>query len=300
MLSVGRRACKPKKLRRVTLTRTMVPVPAKPVMTGADGTDLPLTPKEVYRYRYIMEILHKNEPDICRELIAHEQAAAANLTHKATTVKIQRQYGRGKTQFFAYLATTDKERILELTQAKGVEEIISNGKNRTRFFANLPSEVKYNAIRNWQKEREGRKLFESSTKPPPSELAKYALCQGAPMVGFGFVDNFFMISIGGTIDVTFGIYFSTMMAAGLGNLCSNILGLGIADHIEAASGRMGIPAPKLSERQREMTSVRVSGFAGIITGVTIGCLLGLIPCLFIEDKADKATVTNDAEPSANT
>lgn len=59
-----------------------------------------------------------------------------------------------------------------------------------------------------------------------------------PMVGFGFVDNFIMLTAGDAIDVTFGsaLQISTLAAAGLGNLVSDVAGLGLSSTIEVKSG----------------------------------------------------------------
>ena len=47
------------------------------------------------------------------------------------------------------------------------------------------------------------------------------------MVGFGFADNAIMIVAGDRIDATLGVRlgFSTLAAAGLGNLISDVAGI---------------------------------------------------------------------------
>lgn len=61
-----------------------------------------------------------------------------------------------------------------------------------------------------------------------------AVRHAIPMVGFGFADNSIMIIAGEGIDTTIGAVFhlSTMAAAGLGNLFSDVLGLGLSNTIE--------------------------------------------------------------------
>lgn len=51
---------------------------------------------------------------------------------------------------------------------------------------------------------------------------------GVPFIGFGFLDNFFMIIAGDYIESSIGVYMaiSTMAAAALGNTISDIFGLG--------------------------------------------------------------------------
>ena len=57
-----------------------------------------------------------------------------------------------------------------------------------------------------------------------------------------------------TIGVSLGI--STMAAAGLGNLISDLAGLGLADQVEVACLALGIPNPNLSPSQRTHRSSR--------------------------------------------
>ena len=57
------------------------------------------------------------------------------------------------------------------------------------------------------------------------------------MVGFGFIDNFFMLIAGDAIDESFGatLVISTMAAAALGNWVSDMLGLGLSNSIEVCA-----------------------------------------------------------------
>ena len=57
-----------------------------------------------------------------------------------------------------------------------------------------------------------------------------------------------------TSGVSLGI--STMAAAGLGNLISDLAGLGLADQVEAVCLALGIPNPNLSPSQRTHQSSR--------------------------------------------
>ena len=186
------------------------------------------------------------------------------------------------------LSDVDKARVLILTGHKDAQRVGESKVGRTSFFAGLEPETRYNALKTWQKEREESLTSQEnpqhspvndSQSIPKKQLWRVFLCQAAPMAGFGFADNFLMISFGETIDANFSLYVSTMAAAGLGNLCSNIVGLGLADWIEHASTKMGIPAPELSVAQREAPLVRGIAFAGTACGVTLGCLLGLCPLM---------------------
>ena len=128
----------------------------------------------------------------------------------------------------------------------------ARGTGRTAFFAALDGTVKYESLAKWNSERQESAGPDAGIAGPASldladagtrrELFRLCVSQGLPMVGFGFADNFLMIVFGETIDAQFGVYVSTMAAAGLGNLCSNIAGLGLAEYIEQTSEKMGVPA----------------------------------------------------------
>eukprot|EP00928_Gymnodinium_smaydae_P008387 TRINITY_DN13058_c0_g2_i1.p1 TRINITY_DN13058_c0_g2~~TRINITY_DN13058_c0_g2_i1.p1 ORF type:complete len:306 (-),score=67.45 TRINITY_DN13058_c0_g2_i1:229-1146(-) len=206
---------------------------------------------------------------------------------KVARAKKARLSGQGKTMLFAYLSLADKARVLKLTGASGAEEVGARKSGKTAFFAALPGPVKYDALRAWQQERDSADRHEQSSAPPTNQqLLRLAMINGAPMVGFGFADNFLMIVFGASIDAHLGMYFTTLAAAGLGNLMSNIVGLGLADYIEHGATRFGFPDPQLSSTQRAMLSARVAGVSGTIFGVTVGCLLGMAPLLMLPHDED--------------
>ena len=68
-----------------------------------------------------------------------------------------------------------------------------------------------------------------------------------------------------TIGVSLGI--STMAAAGLGNLISDLAGLGLAHQVEVLYRSLGIPDPHLSPSQRAHRSSKW-------TGLLVSCCLG--------------------------
>ena len=165
----------------------------------------------------------------------------------------------------------------------------------------------------------------AALKPTRAQLATLALASGLPFVGFGFADNAIMIMVGDQIDSSLGVRFgiSTMAAAGLGNLFSDVVGISLvrrarhAPHsshaqglrhamrapylrrsltsarpcsaivqgevIEACVARF-ITAPPLSPEQLNMRQTRlVKGSANAI-GIAIGCLIGMFPLLWINDR----------------
>ncbi|XP_032414106.1 transmembrane protein 65-like isoform X1 [Xiphophorus hellerii] len=142
--------------------------------------------------------------------------------------------------------------------------------------------------------------------PPTSAQLRYVLLHNAiPFVGFGFLDNCIMIVAGTQIELSIGVVLgiSTMAAAALGNLVSDLAGLGLAGYVEALASRLGMQIPELSPKQADMWQTRVSCHTGKAIGVGIGCILGMFPLLFFSDDDEKKegqTETKDEIPPAPT
>ncbi|XP_019771720.2 transmembrane protein 65-like isoform X2 [Dendroctonus ponderosae] len=123
---------------------------------------------------------------------------------------------------------------------------------------------------------------ESVPRPTTRNLIDIAIANSIPFVGFGFLDNFFMLFFGDYIDLYLGSYFclTTMGAAALGNTLSDIIGIGSAFYVERMANRVGFSPPKLSPVQMDMNCSRNAANFGRVLGVTIGCFLGMCPLLF--------------------
>ena len=127
------------------------------------------------------------------------------------------------------------------------------------------------------------------------QVLKLCLISGVPFVGFGIVDNGIMIVAGDAIDNTLGVALgiSTLAAAGLGNLISDVAGIGAGDVIERWCVRMGVKEPPLSALQLASDAVRKARTVGSVGGIALGCLIGMFPLLFIDDR--KALYFKDEE-----
>uniref|UniRef100_A0A8C7MWS4 Transmembrane protein 65 n=1 Tax=Oncorhynchus kisutch TaxID=8019 RepID=A0A8C7MWS4_ONCKI len=77
-------------------------------------------------------------------------------------------------------------------------------------------------------------------------------------------------------------------AAALGNLVSDLAGLGLAGYVEVLASRLGMQVPDLTPKQADMWQTRVSSHMGKGIGVTIGCILGMFPLLFLGDDEDES------------
>lgn len=139
-----------------------------------------------------------------------------------------------------------------------------------------------------------KKIAASVPRPTTKNLVDIGIANSIPFIGFGFLDNFFMLFFGDYIDLYLGSYFclTTMGAAALGNTLSDILGIGSAFYVERLANKIGFTPPKLSPIQLDMNCCRNSANAGRVLGVTLGCLLGMCPLLFrrkeeTEEKEEK-------------
>ncbi|XP_047419373.1 transmembrane protein 65 isoform X3 [Sciurus carolinensis] len=127
-------------------------------------------------------------------------------------------------------------------------------------------------------------LFQSAFNSLNMEFSSFPVFihNAIPFIGFGFLDNAIMIVAGTHIELSIGIILgiSTMAAAALGNLVSDLAGLGLAGYVEALASRLGLSIPDLTPKQVDMWQTRVSTHLGKAVGVTIGCILGMFPLIF--------------------
>lgn len=133
----------------------------------------------------------------------------------------------------------------------------------------------------------GLQTDKDAARPESSDLLKLFFVNAIPFVGFGFVDNFIMIAAGDYIEYVFATFcLSTMASAALGNTVSDIVSMVAAGHIERGCETNGLKPPNLSKAQMEMNSSKTYAQWGKIVGITIGCLLGMCPLLFMGKKED--------------
>ncbi|NWQ80848.1 TMM65 protein, partial [Columbina picui] len=106
-----------------------------------------------------------------------------------------------------------------------------------------------------------------------------------PFVGFGFLDNAIMIAAGTQIELSIGVVLGISTMAGKSKIicCSSSL----AGYVEALASRLGLSIPDLTPKQADMWQTRLSAHLGKAIGVTIGCILGMFPLLFIGDEEEK-------------
>jgi GAF domain-containing protein len=128
---------------------------------------------------------------------------------------------------------------------------------------------------------------EVALEPDFATLKLIALTQSIPFVGFGFMDNAILIIAGDAIDTSLGVMLgiSTMCAAAIGNIISDVAGIMMGTVIEDfCANVLKLPLPNLSTAQRQLRSVRFANQFGTMVGIVIGCVIGMFPLLFIDTK----------------
>ncbi|TMW67632.1 hypothetical protein Poli38472_011252 [Pythium oligandrum] len=123
----------------------------------------------------------------------------------------------------------------------------------------------------------------SNARPSNYQLKLLMLSSAIPFIGFGFVDNIIMLAAGDMIEDHFHeTYHITMLcAAALGNTVSDVAGLSLGGIIESFVRRIGIPDPHLSKAQARMAITHWCNFFASAGGITLGCILGMFPLLFM-------------------
>jgi hypothetical protein len=122
--------------------------------------------------------------------------------------------------------------------------------------------------------------------PSGTKLRRLAVFTCVPFIGFGFLDNAIMILAGDQIDATFGamLGLSSLAAAGLGNLVSDVVGIQAGDVIQRWATAAGLPEPGLTPGESKTGSARLVGVLASMVGISLGCVLGLSPLLVMEDE----------------
>ncbi|GFH48335.1 hypothetical protein CTEN210_04811 [Chaetoceros tenuissimus] len=122
------------------------------------------------------------------------------------------------------------------------------------------------------------------TLPTDFQLRAHYISNSIPFVGFGIVDQTVMIQAGNAIDCTLGVTFglSTLSAAAVGGLISNVSGILCGGTLENFAKKAGLPNSNLTAAQRNLPFVKRNRLLSQAAGVLFGCTLGLVNLLFID------------------
>jgi len=124
--------------------------------------------------------------------------------------------------------------------------------------------------------------------PRVKDFLKRFIKKSSKMIMFGFIDNFVMIVAGDYIDqniaVTFGM--STMAAAGIGNMISDMAGEEAGEALDSAIEKLGLDVEDVSDEEMEAAPrwMRFMDERAGTFGVAIGCIIGMAPLLFKEQE----------------
>lgn len=102
-----------------------------------------------------------------------------------------------------------------------------------------------------------------------------------------FVRQGIMIAAGEFLEINLGatLAISTMAAAAIGNLISDVVGLGAGGVIEAGAARYGVQVPEtLTAAQLTGRAAAYTRHAANVVGITLGCILGMFPLLFYDEE----------------
>jgi hypothetical protein len=121
-------------------------------------------------------------------------------------------------------------------------------------------------------------------EPTKEQLRNHFIANGLPMIGFGVMDQTVMIQAGNAIDCTIGVSLglSTLTAAAVGGLLSNLSGVLFGGTLETLAKAWGLPASNLSAAQRSLPRVKKGRLASQALGILFGCTLGLLNILLID------------------
>lgn len=175
------------------------------------------------------------------------------------------------------LSTREISYMFNVNESKGIKIAQKLSPSTRREL----SEIKKKLSNCYSVKPDTQELIE----PTSNDLKIHALTCGIPFIGFGIMDNAILIWAGDQIDTHLGVIFgiSTLCAAAIGNIVSDIAGVGLGAYIEDfCATKLSLPKVNLSSAQRNLRSVRFAGQIGNMIGLTIGCIIGMFPLLLID------------------
>uniref|UniRef100_K3WVB1 EF-hand domain-containing protein n=1 Tax=Globisporangium ultimum (strain ATCC 200006 / CBS 805.95 / DAOM BR144) TaxID=431595 RepID=K3WVB1_GLOUD len=196
-------------------------------------------------------------------------------------------------------------RVMQLTNRKQLDD-----KFVEHFFLEADKDkdglLNKHEFRAFLASRFSLKVFQASdtnqsvARPTNEQLKLVMIASAIPFVGFGFVDNIIMLAAGDMIEDHFhaAYHISMLCAAALGNTVSDVVGLSLGGIIETFARKIGIPDPQLSKAQANMSITHWCNFLASAGGITLGCLLGMFPLLFMNhsdecEDGDKKSAKQD-------
>ncbi|VEU40932.1 unnamed protein product [Pseudo-nitzschia multistriata] len=137
-------------------------------------------------------------------------------------------------------------------------------------------------------------VFEKLTK---QQVRSIVLSSAIPMVGFGFMDNFVMITVGSAIDNSLGVHLglATMTAAAMGQVVSDVSGVVFGDTL---SRILRISPVQLTAMQQKSAIVGRLRLWGAVAGVILGCTMGATALYITPEREATAAITMEKSGSS--
>ena len=185
----------------------------------------------------------------------------------------------------------DKAALQELLQSGGLEKLNLSAAARKELQEQL--QALHHRQQQSTSSAAATTTASATAVPEPAyeDLKAVAFTTAVPFVGFGFMDNAILIVAGDAIDTSLGVVLgiSTMCAAAIGNIVSDVAGILLGTAIEDFCAKyLNLPTPNLTNEQRQLRSVRFANQFGCAVGIVIGCIIGMFPLFFLDSKKIQA------------
>uniref|UniRef100_A0A1I8AFE7 Transmembrane protein 65 n=1 Tax=Steinernema glaseri TaxID=37863 RepID=A0A1I8AFE7_9BILA len=210
------------------------------------------------------------------------------------------------------LVDVDEHRTIVSTPVPKLE--IVDPKSAKSFLQNLmPEERKllYDVLRKRRVEQHYEEELKTPAEVHHDDLVSLWWINFIPFMVYGCMDNIVMIVAGETFDKAIGLYMgiSIMAAAAIGNIASNVMGIGMVHYVEVLVKNFGIRNPYLSIKQMNAWPVRMVTYVSRVFGLVCGCVLGMAALLFYDapvrpipfsfDDAENEQMNTDLEIKEN-
>jgi hypothetical protein len=185
----------------------------------------------------------------------------------------------------ATLSAVIKQLPPETKRAVGLQWAIVELENEfAKADKNRDEKLSFQEFSVWAKQVVDTGPSAALEQPTSQQLRNLFITTMVPYMGFGITDNALMVISGDMIDHYVGsaLGLSMLGSAAMGNSISNGTGMVFHGTIERFAMKLGLPDPRLTLHQRSLSVVQNVRTAAGITGVLVGCWIGMFPLIFID------------------
>ena len=255
-------------------------------------------------HRTAVELLHRRYglPDPTRTWFGSVSKSTKSRT-LAATLPVRGSFPRkrvnGRRQFSnelhrkdpmdveAKMEGVDKDFRVDLIEGQ-LKQLIKDPSSMETFSKLLTSSQRRRLAKliSEQRAHNASTATDAVKEPSARDLRLLILNTSIPFIGFGLMDNAILILAGDAIDHHLGVLLgiSTLCAAAIGNIVSDVAGVMLGTAIEDFCGAryLSLPVPHLTTAQRQLRSVRFANQFGCALGLVIGCVIGMFPLLLLD------------------